>query len=178
MDPTALLFLTQIPNPPIRPPVVEERLLLSKKGEAVQRIGERAVSAYSSYADDWTRKIDAAKAMYQSIPIVALTEADAAILSELITDVESLAEVRARGTETFRKKAARDVKKMRDPSIAAVSRDVARKLLGLDEMIIEKLLDYALFLRSARAERLPDNTTTAAFSDPAEVRAFLKRQAA
>lgn len=178
MDPTALLFLTEIPNPPIRPPVVEERLLLSKKGEAVQRIGERSVNTYSSYAADWTRKIDAAKAMYQSVPMTMLTDTDAAILSELISDTESLADVRARGMEMFRKRSARDIKTMRDPSLAAVSRDVARKLLALDETIIEKLLDFALFLRSARAERTPDNIASGPFSDPAEVRAFLRRQVA
>ena len=70
------------------------------------------------------------------------------------------------------------MKRMREASVAAVARDVARKLVVIDESIIEKLLEFALFLRAVRAERTAENVASHAFSSPADVRAFLKRQAA
>jgi hypothetical protein len=177
MDPS-LLFLNQFVPPPERPLVVEERLLLSKKGEAVAKAAERAVVGYASYIGNWAEKIETVKALYHSTPLAPVTETEASMLNEMIQEVESFAEIRARNTSAFRKRSEHDIKRMREPSIAAVSRDTARKLTALDEEVIEKLLEYALFLRAARSERTPNNIASQSFSDPAELRSFLKRSAA
>lgn len=177
MDP-ALFFLTNFALPPERPPVVEERLLLSKQGVVAAKAAERAVAGYASYITDWIARIEASKAQYNVLPLVPLTETETANFDELIKEVEDFAEVRARNTSAFRKRSERDIKAMRDPAVAAVSRDTARKLRALDETIIEKLLDFALFLRAARFERTPDNVASQGFSNPADLRAFLKRQVA
>lgn len=180
MDPTALLFLMELPNPPTRPPVVEERLALSKTGEKIQKIAERSVRGFQTYIEDWSRRLVEAKAKYDSLPLVSLGQADAARLDELVEELEGLADARAREIAQFKKRIARDLKRfgrVRDPSVSAVMRDTARKLLVLDERVLAELLDYALFVRAVRAERTPDNGPLHQFSDASEMRGFLRHNA-
>ena len=152
--------------------------MLSKKGEIAQRIAERAVGSYASYVAHWAQKVDALKVHANAIPLEPITAEDLAIFDELVDDMESLADFRARNLQAFRKRTKRDIAKARDPSIAAVSRDTARRLQAIDEQVIDKLLDFGLFMRAVRAERVTDNIVGDYARSPSELRAMLRRDAA
>jgi hypothetical protein len=174
MDPATIEALN-IPPPPWRPPLVEERPWLSRAAQDAERIARKHSDAFARYAEDWFATLERAKATLDSMPLEPLSAEELFAFDRLIEEIEASAEQRATQQSRMAKRVRRDHKKLfaEDPSLAAVERAFASRVFATDDRIIEALLDYALFLRAFRAERDPEARGGPTFDDPAALKRHL-----
>lgn len=176
----ALLSALEMPAPPSPPAMVEERLWLSPVGERAQRLADRNAAGYEEYARLWKARVETLRAQSAVLPSTPFSAEERAKFDALIDDCEAAAEDRAVASARMAKRIARDTKRdfARDPSLGAVRRAFGEKLLRIDQEVIESILDYALFLRAFRAERVPESRGGPTFGDAAELSRFLDSQLA
>lgn len=165
--------------PPSPPQAVEERLWLSHEAQKAQRLTRRLADSYDALADQWIARIEQNKAIGETISKPLSTEAGREF-GEKIEELEEIAEHRAILRNRLRKHSQRQIKRQfaRDPSLGAVSRTFAARLLATDDRVIESLLDFALYARALRAELSPASREGPNFNSPADLEAYLDRELA
>lgn len=164
----AILEHLQAPLPPEPPPVVIEEVWKSEPAKQVERMAQRELVNYKAYVADWMAKIDRIQTGFESavfpvpVPEQVLSEMD-----DLLADFEATADrkaVLAARAVKRRQRETRAVFKI-DPSAGAVFRSVDQEFARLDRAIVERLLDYALFIRAVRAAAQPDAGTGPVFDN-------------
>lgn len=168
----ALLKALEMPLPPEMPRMVEERVLLSDAGVRAQKLADRIVAQYEADTSRWLGTIDTVVSAYSRVP--RDDKATAELMETFagdIAEIESMAEYRADQRVRFAKRGQRDTKRWfkLDPSLGAVSRSVVSRLLAADDKVIAGLLDFALFLRAARAQHNPEPEVSPVFDNPKDM---------
>lgn len=173
----AIMITLQIPPAPEPPRVVQERMWLSDLGQSAQRRSKQLADHYKAQADAWLGQISASVDQYRLVAMEAMEPSVVALLDETIVEVEAEAERRARARAWLRKRSARDIKRhfAVDPSLGAVSRAFANKLLATDDRIVQAFLDHAIFLRAIRAQRDPTRKPGPVFETASDLRSALQR---
>lgn len=167
--------------PPQPPVTAQERVWLSPKGAAAQRVSQKLVDAYSAKADEWARQLEGFKAQLQLVkPKPPESDETLATLDRMIEEYEAHADIRAMLAARLVKRVRREVKAMFkvEPSVAAVSRAAGQTLIATDKRIVEELLDFALVLRAIRAEAAGEDQGGPTFDDPADLKRYLDDLAA
>lgn len=166
--------------PPAIPNYAFEEAWRSPVAERAKRNADRLVRSYEGVKDDWLAKIRRLKLEAEAADVEPFALEERAMFDALIEDFEDYAEYRTRQSVRLEKKARRDVKRQfaRDPSLAAVAREFSTRLVAIDHDIIEAILDYALFLRAFRSERIPEARGGAVFDDPEQLARFLDAETA
>jgi hypothetical protein len=174
MDP-AILMAMDLPPPPWRPQIVEERPWRSRPAESAERIARKYGDAYARYADEWVSRVNRTKAELETMPVERGTHEELAQLMRTIEEFESTAEQRALEGARLAKRGQARVRRLfrTDPSLAAVERAFLDRLFAIDERIIGAMLDYALFLRACFAEANPAAHGGPIFDDPAALERHL-----
>ena len=177
IDPAILLSLdTRMPPEP--PTMVQERIALDALGEEFLRIGMRMADTFDADAERYIaamqvmpRQLDGAKASG-----VGSAE-EIAKFTQAISDLERVADMRARRSarakKTIERQAKADAK--HSPSLAHARRKVAARVIATDHRLIEALLDYTTFIRALRSEIDPANQDAPTYSDTASLRDHLSR---
>jgi len=171
----ATIEALNVPPPPWRPPLVEERPWLPRAAQDAERIARKHSDTFARYAEDWFAILDRTKAALDSMPLEPLSAEELSAFDRLIEEIEASAEQRATQQSRMAKRVRRNHKRLfaEDPSLAAVERAFASRVFATDDRIIEALLDYALFLRAFRAERDPEARGGPTFDDPAALKRHL-----
>lgn len=169
-----------LPAPPALPHGVEESIWRSDAATRVARYGRRILVGYEAAATTWIDSLRRLKTASAALGRAALSPAECNEISNLIDDIETMAELRAiERTKTSRQDEI-DLTSMvaGDPAIGAAARDINRGLLETDDRVIEALLDYALFLRAFRAERHRAARGGPVFGPGDDLRDYLERELA
>lgn len=177
----ALLQLLEPPLPPELPQLAVERVWLSSAAEQAKRSADRLVRDCEERIAGWKRKIsDLKTAIASQAPAQMLSEGERAQFDHLIAEFEAYAETRAEQASRLEKRSRRDVKKQFkiDPSLASVTRTFSGRLLELDREVIEEILDYALFLRAFRSERISESRGGRTFADAGDLGRYLAAELA
>lgn len=179
MDPLMLLAL-DISAPPTRPQLVEERPWRSSEAEAMKRHVDRRLISYKAEIERWAERLRQHRILSEAIPFEHLREGDHVTLDNLISDLESTAEIRAKNLSRSIKRARRDIKAAFevDSSLGAVLRDAERRLHDIEERVIEDLLEHALYVRAFKVDRDPGSRGGPRFSDPIALAHYLEQQRA
>jgi hypothetical protein len=165
----AIMAAFDMPSPPWRPQIVEERLWKSPQAAEFERFAKRQIASFEQYADEWFSQIKRKKADIEAMQLpYPMPPVYLAVLEDAIWDREAEAEDRAVQIARLRKRIDRDVKRMFavDPSIAAVMRTVGQRLTAIDDRLVEGLLDLALYFRALKAEGDPASRGGEIFDDP------------
>jgi hypothetical protein len=176
LDP-AIIAALDMPSPPGRPQIVEERVWKSPRAAEFERYAKRQVASFQQYAALWLERIRAKKAHLETMSLPSPMPPEyLAALSAGIMDREEEAEDRALQVVRLRKRIDRDVKRMFaiDPAVAAVMRTTGQQLTAVDERIVEGLLDLALYFRALRAEGDPSSREGEVFDDPKALQRHLE----
>lgn len=173
--------IIQMPLPPEMPQIAIERVWVSSVAEQAKRRADRLIREFEAQLGTWKATIDQLKTTtLVQAPTAHFTQEERAEIDQLIQDFEAHAEQRATVNARMAKRAARDVKRQSatDPSLAAVTRTFKDRLVVLDREIIDAVLDYALFLRAFRSDRIPDSRGGRTFEDPADLARYLDSELA
>ena len=177
----ALLHLLEPPLPPELPRTAIERLWLSSAAEHAKRVADRLLRDSEAKIGAWRQSLTTLKSS------IALDASDAMLtveerlqLDELIAAFESEAEERAIQTSRLEKRARRETRRQFeiDPSLAAVTRSFTASLVSMDRAVIDDILDYALFLRAFKSERIAEARGGTTFTDPSALARFLEAELA
>lgn len=180
LDPTILLNL-QPDMPPARPDVGIERRHQAPRFDAVQRLADRKASQYEATVSEWVSDLRRRRTYLEAAAASRdLTAEEAAFADRVIEDIETEAELRARGLRRLMKRMTRDLKRYfeLDASLGAALRTVGDRLSRADERAIEELLEHALHVRAFRAARSPGARGGPVFDDPDALDAYLKAELA
>lgn len=180
LDP-AIIQALQAPLPPEMPQIAIERVWVSSVAEQAKRQADRLLREFEAQLGTWRVKVDHLKTATLAQTSTALfTPDEQAEIDQLIQDIEDHAEQRATVNARMAKRATRDVKRQfaTDPLLAAVTRAFKDRLMTLDREIIDAMLDYALFLRAFRSDRIPDSRGGRTFDDPADLARYLDSELA
>lgn len=175
IDP-ALLQLLQPPLPPELPRIAIERVWLSSAAEQAKRSADHLIRDSEERLAAWKRRVAELKSSIAlNAPTEMLSSDERSQFDDLIADFEVAAEKQAIQAARLEKRAKRDTKRQFqiDPSLAAVTRDFGNSLLAMSREIIEETLDYALFLRAFRSERVPEARGGRAFDVADELERYL-----
>src|SRR5689334_12980751 len=123
MDP-AILTALDLPPPPWRPQIAEERPWRSRPAEHAERFARKYGDAYARYADEWINRISRAKAELEAMSVERGTPEELAQVMRTIEEFETLAEQRALERTRLAKRGRAKVRQLfkTDPSLAAVER--------------------------------------------------------
>lgn len=174
LDPVILQAL-DFSFPPEAPRIVEERVWLTENAQRFDRLARMAADGYQAQAQSWLRSIAAIEAGFPAVVSTEWTEDDRSSLGEAIDRAEKLAEYRAVHRARFAKASRRRTKRWfaADPSLGAVGRALYTRLLATDDLVIEGILDFALFLRAVRAQCDPAARGGPVFDDPTDLGRYL-----
>ena len=173
--------IIQMPLPPEMPQIAIERIWVSSVAEQAKRQADRLIQEFESQLATWRTTVDRLKtATLAQAPTADFTLDERAEVDQLVQDFEAHAEQRAMVNARMAKRAARDVKRQSatDPSLAAVTRTFKDRLVALDREIIDAVLDYALFLRAFRSDRIPQARGGQTFDDPVDLARYLDSELA
>lgn len=171
----ALAFM-EASLPPEIPRIVEERQWLSALGHRAARRTMAVADGYQAMADAWIARLQRLQDSLSASAAQDAAAGDLDALTEAIERTEHFAERRAGWRRSFEKRSRRALKRTFsfDPSLAAVERAFITRLLSIDDLIIEAMLEHALFLRAIRAEFDPNARGGPTFSDPQEMQRYVE----
>lgn len=154
LDPAILQHL-EAPMPPQVPTIVHERVWQTTAAEQAERLGRRLIDSFKTSAQGYINDVNRLmKEMEVLQPEAPGDEDIMRRMNRLVDDVETYAELRAKDSARLAKRINRDVKAMfkQDPSVAAVQRSFGAEIIATEKRMISTLLDFALFLRTCRAQ--------------------------
>jgi len=179
MDPAVIAALEQYPLPPTPPSIFAERIWLSSNAQELERRTKQLIASYEQYLEVWFRGLDRAinPALFRGLSIFP----DAVpLLERHIEEIEERARERGEGIRRLQKRGKVDVKRAfaNDPSIGAVLRTTINDLVRLEETTVERLLDFALWLRAIKSMIDPDARGGALFDSSDDLTKYLARETA
>jgi hypothetical protein len=181
MDP-AIIAALQYPMPPAMPLTFEERMWQSPVATELERRSKRTIDSYAHYVANWFREIDAIRnpLLQATVPQLTPNEEIADRLAALAIEVEQAAEERAISLNRLQKRFGRLSKRafVHDASVGALVRSTGNAIAELEQSVIERLLDFALWVRGIRSIANPAARGGETFSDQASLEKFLERETA
>lgn len=178
LDPAILFLINNPPMPPEPPQMVQEQMLLSRPAAELERTGARMLASFEQYSASWKLQVLQLKVSLETVGLDLEWNADhLAQLSKTIEDIEAEAERRAIRIDRGEKHNRRSTKKLfaLDPSAGAVARSVDARIRAIDVDVLDRMLDFALFLRAFRAERMPSARGGPVFDNEDDLGRYLDR---
>ncbi len=173
---TTLLPVLEPPLPPETPQLAAERVRMSSAADQAQQAAGRIIRESEQRIASWKSRIDELKVTtVATAPSRMLTEDECVDFDRLIADFEAEAESRAillaRREKRSRKEIARRFTS--DTSLGSVTRAFDLRLAEIEREVIADILEYALFLRAFRSERIPQSRGGPVFDEPQELARYL-----
>lgn len=167
-----------VPLPPEIPRIVEEPQWLSRLGVKAEELTRARGDQYENVTADWLIRLHDLQRTWQENlgDLPPPTEQEADDLAGLIEQAELVADHRVRRRAALLKRGGSSIERLLDvdPGVAAVHRAFNDRLVAIEDRIIEAVLDHALFLRAIRADLSGEARGGPTFSDPADLRRYLK----